>query len=1291
MQERQFIESLYEEKAKNDSNSQDLANSLNILSKTVFGDVNRFVFELLQNADDSPNIPGRADVDVEFRLLDNYLIFKHSGAHFTENDVTGISRVGSRESQKDKDIQKIGYKGIGFKSVFGSSDKVHIISNKFSFRFDKDHEMWKGKKGYPWQVIPIWTEEAPLEIKDYVDNSMVNTIISVSNKTKIKQEILNIFNDCQIVLFLRNIRSVSVYVDNSCLLKIEKRESDGGVRELIKNGKVESSWIIKDFILSIDETLRTKLRVLSDEECPQKLKEAEGAKITLAAYVKDNRIMIVNDALMYCYLPTKVKKGFPFIINADFITNAERTQFLTNEWNVFLFKQIALKLFEWISELQATKLKYQFPALIKNKFGGIQLSEIEKSYNSGFDLALQTIPFIPQLDGNQLMKIEESIIDDTKFSSAFNPALVTNYLRSTKRIADSNIEYSYILAEIGCEVFDIKALSNFFNENKFKAGKEILFKEIIKLIQFFKNKMNNNKDLEWGTLLKDTKFLIDQDGIFGTPKEIYFPLSKKEKEVSEFLELRLLNENIYSHFSNDSSTIKWLNDLGLKEPSELEIVRKSISRMIEENRISELNALQVGRFVFNVYNSGEFSDKDYDILRKLKLSTPNGLRMPSDCYLPSNFEPELKIDSVLPSANFVSNLYCESDTELLNWKLFLLRIGVKDKISIVTNPARLERTKLISKYPQYESYFEWLDTKEHYPALYRPWKGSGQHGVINFSFVDFLEQTHIYSFSKAFWKIIFDNWSEFFSKCHAIDYYYYGGSSMVPSYVKFYSQNNPAIPATDGKCYGGLAVYAPNLKTLIGDHFPVADFDSRISREQIEFFGLKVHVSFIHCFEILANLESQEIDSQLIKQMYAIYEQMIKTKSDVSTKDIQDIRTWRKCGKLLALNNTFQKVETLFCFSVNGFNPPASSEYFIKLPHDMKQQEVESFCSLFEIPLVSFDQLEFVPQNIALETGLLASLNAKAKYFSIIYSHMCSEDINAVHERLLEKINSTVFYVTESLSLVYKTGGGDVIFNSNIETWFDQEGSFYYVGNWNSPLTLYSLSSSLCDFLGLKKLERELALILQLNEDEIKGWLKEKGYDIPEMKVNTSQIHNAKVEEATIVYGTQTSMVSSEAFEPKISASDIDVSNVTAKKKSAEAITLSVKDESNQIVDSQVRLNIGKWGEEFVLNYLKSHNEIYEDVIWNNEQGESNMPYDFEVLENGIQKFIEVKGTPSSDKNEIYLSVNEWVTMFQKADQYSIYRVYNVGSADAVLEILDNPADLVKRGIIIPNPITLWI
>jgi hypothetical protein len=102
------------------------------------------------------------------------------------------------------------------------------------------------------------------------------------------------------------------------------------------------------------------------------------------------------------------------------------------------------------------------------------------------------------------------------------------------------------------------------------------------------------------------------------------------------------------------------------------------------------------------------------------------------------------------------------------------------------------------------------------------------------------------------------------------------------------------------------------------------------------------------------------------------------------------------------------------------------------------------------------------------------------------------------------------------------------------------------------------------------------------------------------------------------------------------------------------------------------------------------HKENSTKVIWENKDTESGKPYDFQIIENGIEKFIDVKGTPSEIKDVIYLSPNEWVFMFDKGENYSIYRVYNAGKS-ARIEIIENPSSLLQQGKIFPNPITIQL
>ncbi|MBK7132274.1 MAG: DUF3883 domain-containing protein [Bacteroidales bacterium] len=133
----------------------------------------------------------------------------------------------------------------------------------------------------------------------------------------------------------------------------------------------------------------------------------------------------------------------------------------------------------------------------------------------------------------------------------------------------------------------------------------------------------------------------------------------------------------------------------------------------------------------------------------------------------------------------------------------------------------------------------------------------------------------------------------------------------------------------------------------------------------------------------------------------------------------------------------------------------------------------------------------------------------------------------------------------------------------------------------------------------------------------------------------------------------------------------------------------------NQIIlKFQVRKlgeDVGRWSEEFVNEFLTRNNNNFSEIIWKNKDGESGSPYDFKIVKNGIEKYIDAKGTPSSSKDVIYLSPNEWIFMFEKGAEYSLYKVYDAGKSNARIEIVENPSDLLRQGKIFPNPITLQV
>jgi hypothetical protein len=182
------------------------AESLKSLSVDLYTDSKRFVYELLQNADDS--IISKESVQVGIRLFDDLLVVAHTGKPFDKRDLRGI--CGVSDGTKKNLVEKTGYKGIGFKAVFGQSNNVTIYTNGEYFRFDSDYDFaWNDKWGenqqvweadndrkfsYPWQIIPINThrEEVDGRINAFLDNGewTVATIVLLSKgKSDVKKAI----------------------------------------------------------------------------------------------------------------------------------------------------------------------------------------------------------------------------------------------------------------------------------------------------------------------------------------------------------------------------------------------------------------------------------------------------------------------------------------------------------------------------------------------------------------------------------------------------------------------------------------------------------------------------------------------------------------------------------------------------------------------------------------------------------------------------------------------------------------------------------------------------------------------------------------------------------------------------------------------------------------------------------------------------------------------------------------------------------------------------------------------
>ncbi|KAI3541344.1 hypothetical protein CSPX01_07703 [Colletotrichum filicis] len=310
-----------------------IGSSILTLAKNLNTSHARFVFELLQNADDNKFVVANSrgvEPFVKFSVYRERIKIECNEDGFTYHDLKAICAIG--QSSKNRSHGYIGEKGIGFKSVFMAAYKVNILSNDFSFSFT--HR--KGDSGLG-MVTPIWE---PDFIPQYEQASSSITLhlhqyddTSLSEAARQREEINREFENLPItvLLFLRNLRRIEIqfHDDNDTETKrVEYSFSTSSSSTLI-----ERVWL-SDRESSSGETVQRKHHVTRQviQDAPpnenRELSEGNGradaeTEVILAFPLTDDYTPIIDNQPVFAFLPM-MPLGFKFIIQADFVTNSSR-------------------------------------------------------------------------------------------------------------------------------------------------------------------------------------------------------------------------------------------------------------------------------------------------------------------------------------------------------------------------------------------------------------------------------------------------------------------------------------------------------------------------------------------------------------------------------------------------------------------------------------------------------------------------------------------------------------------------------------------------------------------------------------------------------------------------------------------------------------------------------------------------------------------------------------------------------------------------------------------------------
>ncbi|KAF4817719.1 hypothetical protein CGCTS75_v012182 [Colletotrichum tropicale] len=363
--------------------------SIITLAKNLYSSKTRFIFELLQNADDNQYSKASASGEtpyVSFLIYPSRIVIHCNEDGFTHENMKAICAVG--ESSKTGAQGYIGEKGIGFKSVFMVAWKAHIQSNAFSVSFK--HK--KGESGMG-MITPVWEETDEVLQSPFTKITLHLLNTETSNGVVETREMIRAqFDELQetVLLFLKNIRKISVffYGDDgrrtTAFSHLRTQNQPGQVKlssAYASNGRRREQT--KYFhVTRVKATNLAKNDNRTYTEAEDAAKAYSASEVVVAFPLSETLVPIVEPQDVFAFLPVR-PAGFNFVIQADFVTNANRQDILKDSRrNIGLLHAVGEAFVTAAIEFQAHEtLRYRWVQFLPDRNGskdGFWLGLVEK-------------------------------------------------------------------------------------------------------------------------------------------------------------------------------------------------------------------------------------------------------------------------------------------------------------------------------------------------------------------------------------------------------------------------------------------------------------------------------------------------------------------------------------------------------------------------------------------------------------------------------------------------------------------------------------------------------------------------------------------------------------------------------------------------------------------------------------------------------------------------------------------------------------------------------------------------
>ncbi len=273
-------------------------------------DPRHLLSELFQNADDA------GATRIEVRLTHKELEVRHDGRDFSESDLRTLCRFASSNKRT---LATIGFRGIGFKSVFAAGPTVRLTTPTLSLRFDETRF-----------TQPIW-EDGP-----GTDNEIVVRVTWRSDDARaaVAESLVRWKSSPAGLLFFRSVDELQF--DGLCIRRT--RIAEGPVPDSADFGlerEADGKRRQEQFV-----TIFRSREIGLPDDCRREIEEARRSEGGLGeAEVRIEIVLGLRDPQrLHSVLPTDATWAYPFSCNAPFMLTPDRSRLKdpsdspTNRW-----------------------------------------------------------------------------------------------------------------------------------------------------------------------------------------------------------------------------------------------------------------------------------------------------------------------------------------------------------------------------------------------------------------------------------------------------------------------------------------------------------------------------------------------------------------------------------------------------------------------------------------------------------------------------------------------------------------------------------------------------------------------------------------------------------------------------------------------------------------------------------------------------------------------------------------------------------------------------------------------